>query len=142
MRAVQCVREGLQATGHIVIVDSVTSLTQFDPTEGRGVRRITVQTFEAGTDSGANSRQFTAEVGATDFLRLHLLELHPGGDPDTLQGLRNLNVAKPNTNTTGSTDWRATASFPIDRDPNGNAIAPTQWCHDNHPSVPSLQAHP
>jgi hypothetical protein len=78
--------------------------------------------------------------------RLHLIELHPGKDPDTLQGLRDLNAhgnniqilrlaefAAPNTEATHFQDGRVRpAPHPCCHDqwPNGNPIEVPGPCAD------------
>lgn len=101
--------------GHIVLVSEVLDRPVFAPRIGEGLLKIRVRTLEA-CGSGASSRVETFAVGkspgnaagaTTDFLRLHLFELHPGGDPNTEHGLRDLNVRNPLTNLLGTRDEAA-----------------------------------
>jgi hypothetical protein len=150
MKATECTVGNLEkhGTGHIVIVDNVSRIPAFATTLGRGLTSIAVNTFEAGTNGGANSREYQPALSGwaptadseSGFVRIHLFELQPGKDPHTLQGLRNLNISNSNPNMSNpSADWVA-KSVPIDRDTNGGTIPPTQWCHDNYPSnTASLQ---
>jgi hypothetical protein len=43
-------------------------------------------------------------ASSNGFIRLHIIELHPGKDPDTRQGLRDLNVHTGNRNLLGTPD--------------------------------------
>jgi hypothetical protein len=87
-------------SGHIIIVESVGAQIDLVASAGHGLSAITVTTREARTVEGGESRTATFALsgvgGAADslsnFVRLHLFELHPGQDPDTLVGLRNCNV--------------------------------------------------
>jgi hypothetical protein len=92
-------------TGHIVIVKEVQNQPKLAEIVGEGLRSIKLLTMEA-SGSGAINRdeknlfQISGSEGSPDsftgFIRLHLFELHPGLDPDTVQGLSNLNVRGPN----------------------------------------------
>ncbi|UCE07930.1 MAG: hypothetical protein JSW07_07835 [bacterium] len=88
-------------SGHVVIVESVDSQPILvNPAQaGHGLDTIELTTREARR-GGASMRSaefgLNGTGGAADsthnFNRLHLFELHPGEDPDTLRGLRNCNV--------------------------------------------------
>jgi hypothetical protein len=111
--------------GHIVLVNEIlparhTWRDQQSPLlvdrdtaqqgEDFGFQRARVRTWEA-TQHGARGRVFTPQVGGASANaaggrgftpgRLHLIELHPGGDPDTKQGLRDLNVISRHDNLLG-----------------------------------------
>jgi len=158
-----------RAIGHIVIVKTILDPPPDAPSRNwrsranpilagggdQGVNRIRIETMEA-SDQGAVSRQIIFQTGgrtgnaasAQGFIcgRLHLIELHPGKDPDTLQGLRDLNAhgnniqilrlaefAAPNTEATHFQDGRVRpAPHPCCHDqwPNGDPIEVPGPCAD------------
>lgn len=126
--------------GHIVIVKEVLAQPTLATTVGEGLQQIRVQTMEA-SGSGATNRDFDAQLGGaggnaagtTGFIRLHLIELHPGKDPDTLQGLRDLNISSINRNLIDTANERA-ANTPLNRNPNGTVRPPGKCCQDQHPA--------
>ena len=125
--------------GHIVIVKEFLNQPTLVAAVGDGLQRIRVLTMEA-SDSGADNRNFNARLGgaagaaagAGGFIRLHLIELHPGRDPDTQQGLRNLNIRNINRNLLRTTNERAT-DRQLTHNSDGTPRADNQCCHDNHP---------
>jgi hypothetical protein len=129
--------------GHIVIVEEVRAQPQMHATGGDGLQSIEVSTWEA-SGAGADSRNFNARLGGaagaaaggTGFIRLHLFELQPGGDPDTVQGLRSLNVQNAHRNLLGNAN-EAASSRRMTHTPVGVALpappAPGTCCQDNHP---------
>lgn len=123
--------------GHIVIVESAAGTVELaDATApARGLAKLDVETLQASGE-GAVDPLWKARLGgaagsASDprgFLRLHLIELHPGRDPDTLQGLADLNVQTVNRNLLGVPDERA--------DPARRKVVegqPRMCCQDNYP---------
>jgi hypothetical protein len=150
MKSTDCTMANLRdhGIGHIVIVKRVVTAPTFRAAVGTGIDGITITTLEAGSTGGAQSRNYSPSAagaetvvgGATGFIRMHLFELHPGKDPDILQGLADLNVTSSNLNMTGTTDWRA-PRMPINRDANNQPITPTTCCVDNYPpsnAAPSI----
>ena len=125
--------------GHIVIVSEVLAEPQLVATVGDGLNRIQMDTWQA-SGSGAVHQNFTAQLGGAagaaaggnGFIRLHLFELDPGGDPDTVQGLRSLNVQNVNRNLLGTPN-EAAANAPITHNPAGAPLKPGNCCHDNYP---------
>ncbi|MGJ3245288.1 MAG: hypothetical protein ACFE0I_04345 [Elainellaceae cyanobacterium] len=125
--------------GHIVIVKEVLAQPNLVANRGDGLQRIRVMTMEA-SGNGAVNRDLDAQLGGAagaaagnnGFIRLHLFELHPGQDPDTLQGLRSLNIRNRNLNLLGTASERA-ANRRLDRNPDGTPRNDNQCCHDNHP---------
>ena len=96
-------------SGHILIVKKVLSQPKLtDRTQNDvyapghtqlGLAGITVEAIQAGEMGAAittSSPKLHGKAGTADaekgYIRLHLIELHPGKDPDTLQGLADLNV--------------------------------------------------
>jgi hypothetical protein len=87
--------------GHIVFIKEVLA----QPTlaaKNEGFNKINIKTIQAGTTAGATIKDQEFKLGGTAsaeddplaFVHLHLVELQPGGDPDTLQGLFDLNVLR------------------------------------------------
>jgi hypothetical protein len=87
-------------SGHIVLVKEVTAEPSLNETVGDGLQSIPLSIWHAGTTGGATNIPYTPHLGGTatnvagsdGFIQLHLFEAQPGGDPDTVQGLRSLNV--------------------------------------------------
>lgn len=127
--------------GHIVLVREVLDQPTLTPAAGEGLRRINIRTLEA-SGSGAGSRTAVfqtggaagAAAGATGFIRLHLFELHPGGDPDTGVGLRNLNLRSENLNLLHTAN-EAAANRPLDLNPDGTPRNDNRCCHDRWPAA-------
>ena len=125
--------------GHIVIVKEFLNQPMLMANAGDGLQQLRVRTMEA-SGGGAVNRDYNAQrggvagaaAGAGGFIRLHLIELHPGQDPDTQQGLRNLNIRNINRNLLGTASERA-ADRRLTRNPNGTPRTDNQCCHDNHP---------
>jgi len=134
--------------GHIVIVKEVLAQPTLAATVGEGLQRIRVRTMEA-SGSGATSRDAIFQVGGagaaaaapTGFIRLHLFELHPGGDPDTVQGLRNLNVHSANTNLLHTANESA-AQQQLTHMPDGTPRTDHVCCHDQWPTNDSATQGP
>jgi hypothetical protein len=88
--------------GHIMIVEKVNGPPKLvdDSEAGHGFKSIAVTLHEALGSGGAQSSDDTCKIKGTggradshqNFSRLHLIELHPGKDPDTETGLRDCNV--------------------------------------------------
>ncbi|MFZ1219302.1 MAG: hypothetical protein WAO00_08410 [Chthoniobacterales bacterium] len=87
--------------GHIMIVEKVNGPPKLvdNSKAGQGLESIAVTLREASSSSGARSGNDTCALGTggreyfhTNFTQLHLIELHPGKDPDTDTGLRDCNV--------------------------------------------------
>lgn len=89
-------------SGHIVIVESVGARIDLvaAANAGHGLTAITLTTREAQEVGGRTRINETFSLAGpgggadatSNFVRLHLFELHPGKDPDTLVGLRDCNV--------------------------------------------------
>ena len=97
--------------------------------------------FTGGGSLAVRCSTAGAAAGATGFIRLHLIELHPGKDPDTVQGLRDLNVRnRGDINLIGLVNERALperithtpAGVPLPPPPN-----PGQCCQDQYPRGPA-----
>jgi hypothetical protein len=131
----------LNGIGHIVLVREVLSQPTLAATVGEGLQSIRVRTLEA-SGGGAESRTATfqtggaaaAAAGLTGFIRLHLFELHPGGDPDTVAGLRNLNTRSENRNLLRTAN-EAAANQPLNLNPNGTPRTDHRCCHDQWPAT-------
>jgi hypothetical protein len=133
-------RDGI---GHIVIVGAVLNEPVLAPVVGEGLRSIRVLTAEA-SGAGAVGRAFNAALGGaagaaaagTGFIRLHLVELHPGKDPGTVQGLRDLNVHNVNLNLLGVAN-EAAADARRTHNADGSVRPPPpaagRCCQDQHP---------
>lgn len=130
------------ATGHIMIVRDVTADPIPHDHVGSGFTKITADTYQAASEKALRTTS-ACEVGgagpnpgsAKGYIRLHLVELAPGGDPDTVQGLADLNVESRPWNLLGTAD-EAARKVPIVL-PNGQPppnVAP-QCCFDNHPTA-------
>ena len=129
--------------GHIVIVREVLAQPQLVAAVGDGLQEINMDTWQASGAGAVNVNYRPqlggaagAAAGAGGFIRLHLFELQPGGDPDTVQGLRSLNVQNVNRNMLG-TAGEAAANNRITHTPAGVPLpappAAGNCCHDNHP---------
>jgi hypothetical protein len=94
-----------KTSGHIVFVIDVLAQPTFADAPHNGLKLMNITTLEAGSQLGANSRTTPFKLGGAPrvngqldaaaphgFIRMHLIELHPGEDPDTLHGLSNLTV--------------------------------------------------
>jgi hypothetical protein len=131
-----------KAIGHIVIVKEVHDQPSVVPEQrrGEGLQSIRVSTWEARGGGAASRAPAPFQLGgnATDadavtgFIRLHLFELQPGLDPDTVQGLRDLNIRSQNQNLFGTLDERA-RSQRLTRTTAGNPREDKRCCHDNWP---------
>jgi hypothetical protein len=130
--------------GHIVLVKEVLAEPQLKAAVGEGFHRIHVQTLEA-SGAGAESRSIDAQcggaagsaAGGTGFIRLHLFEVQPGGDPDTLQGLRKLNVRRSNDNLLHTADERAPRTR-LTHNSDGTTRPAGRCCQDDQqPLVPT-----
>ena len=129
--------------GHIVIVREVLAQPNMTAPVGNGFHGINVDTWQA-SGSGAVHVNYNAQLGGIaaaaagggGFVSLHLFELQPGGDPDTVQGLRTLNVQNVNLNLLGTLN-EAAADKRITHDADGDPLPappePGNCCHDNHP---------
>ena len=129
--------------GHIVLVREVLAQPMLAAAAENGMQSINMDTWQA-SGAGAVQVNFNATLGgaaaaaagAGGFIRLHLYELQPGGDPDTIQGLRSLNVQNVNRNLLGTAN-EAAANKRMTHDAAGNPLpaapAPGNCCHDNHP---------
>lgn len=130
--AASCVATNIRwQSGHVRLITrtstSAASPSQFN-TIGKGLAAITVATYEAGKDALLHIKGKRFRSGAPDYVRLHLVELCPGKDPDTLQGLRDLNVRNSYVDKPPSdSDWAA-RDVPILGDT-------THVCHDNFPAA-------
>lgn len=128
--------------GHIVIVQEVLGQPMLVNTVGEGYQSIWVRSLEA-SGSGAAQQEFKAELGgmpssadsSVGFIRLQLIELHPGKDPDTLQGLRDLNVENINRNLLNTANEAATDTQ-LTHKPDGTPRASGHCCRDRHPTSP------
>jgi hypothetical protein len=90
------------AIGHIMLVETVNGPPKLvdDSEAGHGLKSIAITLHEALGSGGAQSSDDTCKIKGTggradshkNFSRLHLIELHPGKDPDTETGLRDCNV--------------------------------------------------
>jgi hypothetical protein len=127
--------------GHIVIVQKVLDQPILVNTIGEGYQSIPVRSLEA-SGSGAVERDFMAALGGTSssadgsggFIRLQLIELHPGKDPDTLQGLRDLNVENINRNLLRTAN-EAAADTKLTHNPDGTTVpVPSRCCRDRYPT--------
>lgn len=85
--------------GHIAFVKDVLEKPKLAK-QHQGVQKVKIRTLEARSKQGAGSRDEPFVLGgkasAVDdplaFTRLHVIELQPGQDPDTRQGLFDLNI--------------------------------------------------
>jgi hypothetical protein len=69
-------------------------------------------------------------TATNNYVRLHMFELHPGKDPDTIQGQADLNVAAWAQGTPRTAEFAA-ADAPIVHDNFGFPISnPNQCCRD------------
>jgi hypothetical protein len=131
--------------GHIVLVKEVLNEPSFgQPNAAQRLESIKLATWEA-SGQGAESRETTFRLGGADgaassangFIRLQLIELHPGGDPDTLQGLANLNVSASNRNLLGTPDERA-MQVRLTHNPDGTPRTDHRCCVDDEdPQAPN-----
>ena len=132
--------------GHIVIIKEFLNQPTLLGKRGDGLQQIEVMTMEA-SGSGAVNRVYSAQLigkagsagsaaSAGGFIRLHLIELHPGRDPDTQQGLRNLNIRNALRNLLKTPNDRA-AKRKLTHNPNGTRRTDNQCCYDNHPAPPT-----
>lgn len=129
--------------GHIVIVREVLAQPQLVAAAGDGFQGVNMDTWQA-SGAGAVQVNYNAQLGgaagaaagAGGFIRLHLFELQPGGDPDTIQGLRSLNVQNVNRNLLDTAN-EAAANRRLTHTPTGAPLPPPpaagNCCHDNHP---------
>jgi len=130
--------------GHIVIVRAVLDQPQLAAAVGTGLQHVRILKAEA-SGSGARGESCLVTLGGmegqpdscTNFIRLHLLELHPGRDPDTVQGLRDLNVHNQNPNLLGLACERA-PDKEITHLPNGQPAPAGQCCRDQYPGPPPI----
>ena len=127
-----------------MLVGEVLDRPVFAPRIGVGLLKIRVRTLEA-CGTGASSRVETFAVGkmqgnaaaaTTDFLRLHLFELHPGGDPDTGHGVRDLNVRNPLKNLPGTRE-EAAARQRLTRYADGTLRSDNACCRYLWPTIDS-----
>jgi hypothetical protein len=135
--------------GHIVLVKQVLNqpVVRYIPSPvvnpERGLSNIRISTLEA-SGKGVVSREFepslngiAASVDANiGFIRIHLIELQPGDDPDTIRGQRNLNVRELNRNLL-DTPNEAAIRKRLTHNPDGSLVAPPapcENCSDNHPA--------
>ncbi|HEX8774885.1 MAG TPA: hypothetical protein VF735_15030 [Pyrinomonadaceae bacterium] len=126
--------------GHIVLVREVLGQPRLAATAGEGLQSIHVQSLEASSD-GAISRDVTFRLGgksgsasaAVGFIRLHLFELHPGRDPDTADGLSDLNVRSENLNLL-KTNNEAADNEEMTHNMDGTPRTDNKCCHDNYPT--------
>jgi hypothetical protein len=82
-------------SGHMVIVDRVMNVASV-PLDfagvGHGFNSLAVYVREAGSSGGAKRGAALVISAATKMELVHIVELHPGRDPDTPLGLRDCNV--------------------------------------------------
>ncbi len=125
-------------SGHIRILRDVRAEPQLRPTSGEGLSEIDCQTIEA-TGAGAVSPNNVITLPSGNFIRLQLVELHPGKDPDTVQGMRDLGVNRRLLLMAGTISERA-ARVTLTHNPDGTPrpvptpAAPGRCCHDLHPA--------
>lgn len=126
-------------SGHIVIVREVTAQPAFAAAVGDGLQDIDMSTLQA-SGAGAVQVAYNPVLGgqaagaaaANGFVRHHVFELHPGKDPDTLQGLGDLNVQLANVFLLGTANERA-PDRQRTHTPAGNPAPPNQCCRDQYP---------
>lgn len=128
-------------SGHIVIVKEVKNQPTMSGTVGHGLQKIKVDTFEA-ISAGVSIRtdlEFrlggaaSSASGAKGFNTLHIFELHPGKDPDTIQGLRDLNVKNRHIDKLKNTDEKA-ANKPLSHNTDGSVRTDGMCCQDDWPT--------
>lgn len=125
--------------GHIVIIKDILERPILRSSSGDGFQKLKIETIEA-SGSGAVSLTRTVKRGgagnnaasSNGFIRLQVIELHPGRDPDTLQGLRDLNVRNINRNLLGNQIERAIKKK-LTHKADGSPRTDNKCCQDNYP---------
>lgn len=123
--------------GHIVIVKDISNKFQLKKKEGDGFEKIKINSWQA-TGEGAEEKSFFFKTGGAStnpsgnkgFIKIHLFELNPGMDPDTLQGLKSLNIVNEHKPILGDISERAKKGK-ITHDKDDKPLLKKEYCEDN-----------
>jgi hypothetical protein len=141
-------------SGHIVFMESLQDFTtvatndpggQGLPANGQTVNSVTINSAQAQS-TGRNAQSpggarahlpYTFQLNGIanvagdghDFVRIHILEANPGGDPDLLHGLQDLHLQQRNV---------ANLSTALDRARPAHIQNSNQCCQDRFPNQPAL----
>ena len=129
--------------GHMIIVREVSGQPILAASIGAGLQRIRVRALNASPNGAVDTLNYDARLGGNannpghpfGYVRLHLIELNPGKDPDTSIGLRDLNVRNnPGPLLLNDPNERAPDAR-ITHNENGTPAQPGRCCRDMWPQA-------